>query len=70
MGRREKPDDRESVSMQVDTIVNYGDNALVIGRSGSHPLRVRVLGADVVIIKEGDHCFASWLPEAVHIIAE
>jgi putative spermidine/putrescine transport system ATP-binding protein len=32
-------------------------------------MRVRVLGADVVILKEGDDCHISWLPEAVYLIA-
>ncbi len=67
---RKAPESGECATMTVDTIVNYGDNALVIGHSGDHPVRVRVLGADVVIIKEGEDCHISWRPEAVHIIAE
>lgn len=59
----------EVARMKVDTIVNYGDNALVIGRTGDHTMRVRVLGADVVIIQEGEECYISWRPESVHVIA-
>ncbi|MFC4171399.1 ABC transporter ATP-binding protein [Microvirga sp. GCM10011540] len=59
---------RKNVTMHVETIVNYGDNALVIGRVGNLPMRVRVLGADVVIIKEGEECCISWLPDAVFVI--
>jgi putative spermidine/putrescine transport system ATP-binding protein len=59
---------RKNVRMQVDTIVNYGDNAIVIGRVGELPMRVRVLGADVVIIKEGEECFIGWLPEAALLL--
>ncbi|MCV0397179.1 MAG: ABC transporter ATP-binding protein [Rhizobiaceae bacterium] len=59
---------RKNVSMHVDTIVNYGDNSLVIGRVGDLQMRVRVLGADVVIIKEGEDCCVSWLPESVYAI--
>jgi putative spermidine/putrescine transport system ATP-binding protein len=65
---REPLDGRKNVSMQVDTIVNYGDNALVIGRAGMLGMRVRVLGRDVVVIKEGETCCISWLPEAVFVI--
>lgn len=33
-------------------------------------MRVRVLGADVVILMEGDECCVSWMPEAVYLIAQ
>src|SRR5690606_8561021 len=33
---------RKNVRMQVETIVNYGDNALVIGKVGDLQMRVRV----------------------------
>uniref|UniRef100_UPI003101AB57 TOBE domain-containing protein n=1 Tax=Neorhizobium sp. EC2-8 TaxID=3129230 RepID=UPI003101AB57 len=61
---------RKNVRMIVETIVNYGDNALVIGRAGDIPMRVRVLGADVVIIKEGEECCISWTPDAVFVITK
>ncbi|WP_117190319.1 ABC transporter ATP-binding protein [Rhizobium terrae] len=59
---------RRNVRMTVETIVNYGDNALVIGRAGDLPMRVRVLGADVVIIKEGEECCVSWMRDSVFVI--
>jgi putative spermidine/putrescine transport system ATP-binding protein len=65
---RNPVDGRKNISMKVETIVNYGDNALVIGRAGDLNLRVRVLGADVVIIREGDECCISWAPESVFVI--
>ncbi|MFA6265588.1 MAG: ABC transporter ATP-binding protein [Pseudolabrys sp.] len=66
---RKPIDGRRNARMKVETIVNYGDNALVIGNVGGQSMRVRVLGADVVIIKEGDECSISWLPESVYLIA-
>ncbi|WP_309082931.1 ABC transporter ATP-binding protein [Chelativorans sp.] len=66
---RKPVEGRKNAAMQVETIVNYGDNALVIGRVGDLPMRVRVLGADVVIIQEGEECCISWLPEAVFVIS-
>lgn len=61
---------RQNARMKVETIVNYGDNALVIGRVGGQSMRVRVLGADVVIIKEGEECCISWTPKSVYLIAK
>lgn len=61
-------DGRKNVRMLVETIVNYGDNALVIGRVGDQPMRVRVLGA-VVIIKENEECFISWETKSVSALA-
>ncbi|KKX33275.1 ABC transporter ATP-binding protein [Rhizobium sp. LC145] len=61
---------RKNVRMTVETIVNYGDNALVIGRAGDLTMRVRVLGADVVIIKEGEECCISWTPDSVFVITK
>ena len=54
--------------MVIDTIVNYGDNALVIGHKESAQIRVRVPGADVVILKEGNPCFVSWTEDAVFVL--
>jgi putative spermidine/putrescine transport system ATP-binding protein len=61
---------RKNVRMSVETIVNYGDNALVIGKAQDIPIRVRVLGADVLIIKEGQECCVSWTPDSVFVITK
>lgn len=61
---------RKNVRMKVETIVNYGDNALVIGKVGNQSMRVRVLGADVVIIQEGEECCISWTRDSVYLIAK
>ncbi|PSJ56838.1 ABC transporter ATP-binding protein [Pseudaminobacter soli (ex Li et al. 2025)] len=61
---------RHNVRMKVETIINYGDNALVVGKVGEQMMRVRVLGADVVIIKEGEECCISWLHDSVYLIAK
>ena len=63
-------DGRRNARMTVETIVNYGDNALVIGRAGDQLIRVRVLGADVVIIQEGEECCVSWTPDSVFVITK
>ncbi|WP_176038524.1 ABC transporter ATP-binding protein [Brucella tritici] len=62
-------DGRRNVKMKVDTIINYGDNALVVGQAGNQTMRVRVLGADVVIIREGEECCISWTRDSVFPIA-
>ncbi|MGS1096553.1 ABC transporter ATP-binding protein (plasmid) [Aquamicrobium terrae] len=61
---------RHNVRMKVETIVNYGDNALVVGKVGEQAMRVRVLGADVVIIQENEECCISWLRDSVYLIAK
>ena len=66
---RQPLEGRKNVRIKVDTIVNYGDNALLMGHTEKRTLRCRVLGADIVIIKEGDECHLSWLPDAVVPIA-
>ncbi|MDF0602111.1 ABC transporter ATP-binding protein [Psychromarinibacter sp. C21-152] len=55
-------------SMTVETIVNYGDNALVIGRKDTAQIRVRVPGADVVTLEEGDECHVNWTDHAVFVL--
>lgn len=67
---RKPVEGRHSVPMKVETIINYGDNALVIGKSGNETMRVRVLGADVVIIREGEESYISWTPDSVFVIPE
>ncbi len=59
---------RVNAPMTIETIVNYGDNAVVIGRKGEAQIRVRVPGADVVILKEGDDCHVSWTEDAVFVL--
>lgn len=56
--------------MTIETIINYGDNALVIGRSADVKIRVRVQGTDVLILKEGEACSFSWTEDSVFIVAD
>ncbi|MGI3165402.1 ABC transporter ATP-binding protein [Pseudooceanicola sp. 200-1SW] len=67
---RDPKEGRANAKMTIETIVNYGDNAVVIGHCGAQPIRVRVPGADVVILKEGDDCHVSWTPDAVFVLTE
>ncbi|MFV0491712.1 MAG: ABC transporter ATP-binding protein [Pseudorhodobacter sp.] len=66
--KRNPMEGRMNAPMKVETIVNYGDNALVIGRNGETQIRVRVPGADVVILKEGDDCHVSWTEKDVLVL--
>ncbi len=67
---RKPIEERRNARTTIETNVNYGDNALVIGQVVALSMRVRVLGADVVILKEGDECSVSWMPESVYLIAQ
>lgn len=60
--------DHRHSAMTVDTIVNYGDTALVIGQKGAAQIRVRVPGADVVSLQEGEACFVNWTDDAVFVL--
>lgn len=60
----------QHAAMLISTIVNYGDNALVLGHVGEKEVRVRVLGADVTILKEGDACVINWQTNNVVIVAD
>lgn len=62
---RQPKDGWQSAPMRIETIVNYGDNALVLGHVGQCPVRVRVLGSDVVILTEGETCAINWQPEHI-----
>jgi len=59
-----------SSTMTIETIVNFGDSALVIGHRDGTALRVRVPGADVVILKEGDDCYLNWTEDNVYLVTE
>ena len=59
-----------NATMKIETIVNFGDSALVIGHRDGTVLRVRVPGADVIILKEGDDCYVNWKEDHVHLVAE
>ena len=59
-----------NAEMTIETIINYGDNALVIGRSADVKIRVRVQGTDVLILKEGEACSFSWTEDSVFIVAD
>ena len=67
---RDPKEGRANAKMVIETIVNYGDNAVVIGHCGPQQIRVRVPGADVVILKEGDDCHVSWTPDAVFVLTK
>ncbi|WP_343504236.1 ABC transporter ATP-binding protein [Alloyangia pacifica] len=60
--------DRFSAPMTIETIVNFGDSGLVIGHKHGVQLRVRVPGADVVVLKEGDDCFINWTRDHVYLV--
>jgi putative spermidine/putrescine transport system ATP-binding protein len=54
----------------VESIVNYGDNLLVIGRAGERSLRIRVPSLDGKSLHEGMPCVAEWDQDSIHVMAE
>ncbi|WP_431284345.1 ABC transporter ATP-binding protein [Humitalea sp. 24SJ18S-53] len=54
--------------LRVETVVHFGDSALLIGRAGDTPLRARLPGHAAQGIAEGAEIALSWRPDAAHII--
>ncbi len=59
---------RVGAALRIDTIVHYGDSALVFGRVGAQTLRVKVFGAQAAALSEGDECSVGWTTQAVFVI--
>ncbi|MEJ0072363.1 MAG: ABC transporter ATP-binding protein [Pseudomonadota bacterium] len=52
--------------MTVDTIVNYGDSVLAIGRAAGHKLRLRIAGGAPAGLGEGARVTVGWDPLQAH----
>jgi putative spermidine/putrescine transport system ATP-binding protein len=57
-----------TVRMTVETLVNYGDNVLAIGKAGNQPLRMRIAGGPPAELQEGATLTVGWVPEEAHPI--
>jgi putative spermidine/putrescine transport system ATP-binding protein len=57
-----------AVEMLIDTIVNYGDSLMVVGRAGKLSLRMRLSGQAPDLV-EGAAIRVGWAPEQAHLIA-
>lgn len=58
-----------SCHFTIESMVNYGDNVLVIGTAGRTNLRVRVPSLDGKWLHEGMTCIAEWSGDNVHVIS-
>ena len=63
------PETPNRFMLSVDEVVQFGDSALVIGRSGGAALRARLPGRSAAGIAEGMVVPMAWAPEAAHLIA-
>ena len=61
-------DDLTTVQLTVDTIVDYGDSVLAIGRVGDRPMRMRIAGNPPSSLREGATLTVGWSPEEAHAI--
>jgi putative spermidine/putrescine transport system ATP-binding protein len=57
-----------TLDMDVDTIVNYGDSVLAIGRVGDRPLRMRIAGTLPEALREGVRLRVGWAPTDAHAV--
>jgi putative spermidine/putrescine transport system ATP-binding protein len=58
-----------TLEMQVDTIVNYGDSVLAIGTAAGRPLRMRIAGTPPAALQEGARLTVGWDPCDGHLVA-
>ncbi|MBB3020773.1 putative spermidine/putrescine transport system ATP-binding protein [Microvirga lupini] len=58
-----------SCQFTIESMVNYGDNILVIGTAGQTNLRVRVPSLDGKWLREGMMCIAEWNRDNVHVVS-
>jgi putative spermidine/putrescine transport system ATP-binding protein len=59
--------DLNQIRMTVSAVVNYGESVVVIGLSGSQPVRLRI-GGGARIPAEGTMVTVGWRPEDAHLI--
>jgi putative spermidine/putrescine transport system ATP-binding protein len=57
-------------TLRVETIVHFGDSALLIGHVGGTPLRARLPGHAAQGIEEGADVALFWRPESGHLIPQ
>ena len=57
-----------TVPMLVETVVNYGDNVLAIGKTNGRPIRMRIAGGFPPELQEGATLNVGWIPEEAHAI--
>ena len=57
-----------TLDMDVDTIVNYGDSVLAIGRVGDRPLRMRIAGTLPEALRESVRLRVGWAPADAHAV--
>jgi putative spermidine/putrescine transport system ATP-binding protein len=58
-----------TLDMDVDTIVNYGDSVLAIGRVGDKPLRMRIAGTLPEALREGVRLRVGWSPADAYVVS-
>lgn len=66
-GRRDP--NAHSCPFKIESMVNYGDNILVMGTAGGANLRVRVPGLDGKWLHEGMICIAEWSHDNIHVVS-
>jgi putative spermidine/putrescine transport system ATP-binding protein len=58
-----------SCHFKIGSMVNYGDNILVMGTAGGVNLRVRVPGLDGKWLQEEMMCIAEWNHDNIHVVS-
>jgi putative spermidine/putrescine transport system ATP-binding protein len=58
-----------SCHFKIESMVNYGDNILVMGTAGGANLRVRAPSLDGKRLHEGMMCIAEWNHDNIHVVS-
>ncbi len=62
-------DGLNTMALRIDSLVNYGDSLLAIGRAGERTLRLRLTGATADGMHEGATVTVGWDPRDGHLVA-
>jgi len=62
------PSDRQSFEMLVTESVNHGDSVVLLGRIGTEPFRLRMLGNAIPEMSAGTRLRVAWPREAVWVV--
>jgi len=57
------------LTLAIEEVVQFGDSALLIGRSNGVPIRARIAGRDAQGMAPGAQVPLAWHPESAHLIA-
>ena len=62
------PNNINSIEMVIDSITNYGDSLMAVGRSNNYPICIKISGETPSSVVEGAKVRVGWAPDDAHLI--